>query len=73
MSTEQRVRAYRKSARNAFYRAQAEWGNPPWLTNWRMIIARRFGIPIAEVRRILGEPPAQGNAPKGDINGNDVH
>jgi hypothetical protein len=55
MSLEQRVRAYRRSARNEFYRMQADWGTPPWLTNWRMIIARRFKISIAEVRRILGE------------------
>jgi hypothetical protein len=56
MSLEQRVRAYRRSARNGFYRMQAEGGiRDPRLTNWRMLIARRFGIPIAEVRRILGE------------------
>jgi hypothetical protein len=55
MSLEQRVRAMRRSARNSFYRQQAEWGNPPDLTNWRMLIAQRFKIPIAEVRRILGE------------------
>lgn len=55
MGLEQRVRAYRRSARNQFYRQQAEWGTSAWLTNWRMIIARKFGIPIAEVRRILGE------------------
>lgn len=55
MGLEQRVRAYRRSARSQFYRQQADWGNPPWLTNWRMIIARKFGIPISEVRRILGE------------------
>jgi hypothetical protein len=53
VSLEQRVRAYARSARNSFYRQQAECGNPPWLTNWRMLIARKFGIPIAEVRRIL--------------------
>jgi hypothetical protein len=55
MSLEQRVRAYRRSARNEFYRMQAEWGTPPWLSNWRMIIARKFKISINEVRRILGE------------------
>ncbi len=55
MSLEQRVRAYRRSARNGFYRWQAEHGNPPGVTNWRMLIARRFKIPVAEVRRILGE------------------
>lgn len=55
MSLEQRVRAYRRSARNEFYRMQAEWGTPANLTNWRMIIARRFKISIEEVRRILGE------------------
>lgn len=55
MGLEQRVRAYKRSARNQFYRQQAEWGTPAWLTNWRMIIARKFGIPISEVRRILGE------------------
>lgn len=55
MGLEQRVRAYRRSARDSFYRQQAEWGTPPWLTNWRMIIARKFSIPVAEVRRILGE------------------
>jgi hypothetical protein len=55
MGLEQRIRAYRRSARNEFYRQQAEWGNPPWLTNWRMIIARKFKVSIAEVRRILGE------------------
>jgi hypothetical protein len=53
MSVEQRVRAYKGNARNSFYRRQAEYGNAPGVTNWRMIIARRFKIPIAEVRRIL--------------------
>jgi hypothetical protein len=53
VSTEQRVRAYARSARNSFYRQQAEYGLPPWLTNWRMLVARRFKIPIAEVRKIL--------------------
>ena len=57
MGLEQRVRAMRRSARDSFYRQQAEWGNAPGVTNWRMIIARRMRIPIAEVRRILGEPP----------------
>jgi hypothetical protein len=55
MSTEQRVRAYRRSARNSFYRMQEEGYCPPNITNWRMLIARRFKIPVAEVRRILGE------------------
>jgi hypothetical protein len=55
VSTEQRVRAYRRSARDSFYRRQAEWGNLPGVTNWRMIIARKFKLPVAEVRRILGE------------------
>jgi hypothetical protein len=45
----------RRSARNSFYRQQAEYGNPPGVTNWRMLIARKFCIPVAEVRRILGE------------------
>lgn len=57
MGLEQRVRAYRRSARNEFYRQQESIGNPVWLTNWRMIIARKFGISIAEVRRILDENP----------------
>ena len=56
MSLEQRVRAYRRSARNSFYRQRDEyhwdWGT---VTNWRMLIARKFKIPVAEVRRILGE------------------
>jgi len=55
VSLEQRVRAYRRSARNSFYRTQAEYGNIGGVTNWRMIIARRFKIPVKEVRRILGE------------------
>lgn len=57
MGTEQRVRAFRRSARDQFYRRQAEWGNAPGVTNWRMIIARQFRIPVAEVRRLLGERP----------------
>lgn len=57
MSVEQRVRAYARSARNSFYRQRAEWGTPPDLTNWRMLVARRFKIPIAEVRRILERHP----------------
>jgi hypothetical protein len=59
MGLEQRVRAYRRSARDSFYRQRAEWGNPAWLTNWRMLIARKFGISIAEVRRMLGEEKGQ--------------
>jgi len=56
VSVEQRVRAMKRSARNGFYRQQNEYGgNLPGVTNWRMLIARRFKIPIAEVRRILGE------------------
>ena len=55
MSLEQRVRAMRRSARNSFYREQADYGNPSGISNWRMLIARKFKIPIAEVRRILGE------------------
>lgn len=55
MSLEQRVRAMRRSARNSFYRQQAEWGSAPGVTNWRMLLARQFKIPVAEVRRILGE------------------
>ena len=62
MSIEQRVRAYRRSARNSFYRQQAEYGNAPGVTNWRMLIAQRFRIPIAEVRRILGENNKRGQA-----------
>lgn len=45
----------RRSARNSFYRQKAEWGTPPNLTNWRMIIARKLKIPVSEVRRHLGE------------------
>lgn len=55
MSTAQRVRAMRRSARNSFYRQQAEWGTSPNLTNWRMIIARKLKIPVSVVRRHLGE------------------
>lgn len=54
MGLEQRVRASRRAARNSFYRWQSTYGNAE-ITNWRMIIARRFKISIAEVRRILGE------------------
>lgn len=61
MGLEQRVRAYRRSARNSFYRQQADWG--PGVTNWRMLIARRFGIPVAEVRRILSETPRRLSGP----------
>ncbi len=53
MSLEQRVRAMRRSARNDFYRNRDIYG---WkITNWRMIIARQFRIPVTEVRRLLGE------------------
>jgi hypothetical protein len=45
----------RRSARDDFYRRQAEYGDAPGVTNWRMLIARCFKIPVAEVRRILGE------------------
>jgi hypothetical protein len=55
MGLEQRVRAYRRSARDSFYRWQAEYGNAPGVTSWRMLIARKFGISIAQVHRILGE------------------
>lgn len=54
MGLEQRVRAMRRSARNDFYRWQALYGNGR-VTNWRMLIARRLKIPVAEVRRLLGE------------------
>jgi len=65
MGLEQRVRAMRRSARNSFYRYQAEFGNPPGVSNWRMLIARRFRISIAEVRRILGEDPNHGHSRTG--------
>ena len=55
MSREQRVRAMRRSAKDDFYRHQAENWQEPGVTNWRMLIARRLKIPITEVRRILGE------------------
>lgn len=55
MNVEQRVRAYRRSARNSFYRWQREYGNAPGVTNWRMLVARRFKIPVSRVREILGE------------------
>ena len=54
MSLEQRVHAYRRSARNNFYRHRGVYGNAN-VTNWRMLIARRVKIPVAEVRRLLGE------------------
>lgn len=59
MGLEQRVRASKRKARNSFYRYRAHYGNPSGVTNWRMLLARRFRIPISEVRRILGEDPAQ--------------
>lgn len=55
MGLEQRVRANKKSARNAFYRQQRYYGNLPGITNWRMLIARKFKIPISRVREILAE------------------
>lgn len=55
MSTQQRVRAMCRSARNSFYRQQAQRGKTPGITNWRMLIARRLKIPVREVRRLLGE------------------
>ncbi len=56
MGLEQRVRAMRKPARRTFYIQQNEYGgNSRNTTNWRILIARRFKIPIREVRRILGE------------------
>jgi hypothetical protein len=54
MSLEQRVRAYRRSARHTFYSLRED-GMLHGITNWRMLIAMRFKISIAEVRRILGE------------------
>lgn len=58
MGLEQRVRAYKRNARRSFYKQQAEGGNWPGVTNWRMLIARRFKIPISEVRRILEDKSA---------------
>jgi hypothetical protein len=55
MGLEQRVGNSKRAARNSFYRWQAEHGNTNNITNWRMILARKFKIPITEVRRILGE------------------
>ena len=55
MSTEQRVRAMRRSARNSFYRMREEGLYNPRITNWRMLIAMRLKISITEVRRMLGE------------------
>jgi hypothetical protein len=54
VSLEQRVRAYRRSARDSYYSFYQRYGNGK-ITNWRYLIAQRFKIPIAEVRRILGE------------------
>ena len=62
MGLEQRVRDMRRSARNSFYRQRDYYGNSPGVTNWRMLIARRFKIPVAEVRRLLGEPPHGGSS-----------
>jgi hypothetical protein len=56
MGLEERIRAYKRSARRSFYLQQNEYGgNARGITNWRMLIARRFKVSIAEVRRILGE------------------
>lgn len=55
MGLEQRVRASKRSARRSFYRQQRYYGNCPGITNWRMLIARKFKIPISRVREILGE------------------
>lgn len=54
MSLEQRVRAMRRSARNDYYQDQPMYGRGG-ITNWRMLIARAFKIPISKVREILGE------------------
>lgn len=54
MGVEQRIRAYKRSARDSFYRYQGTYGNGG-ITNWRMIIARRFKISVADVRCILEE------------------
>jgi hypothetical protein len=60
MGLEQRVRAMKRGARNSFYRDYAD-GYMGYrghgITNWRMLIARRLRIPVAEVRRLLGEEP----------------
>jgi hypothetical protein len=53
VSLEQRVRAMRRNARNDFYRNRDIYGRK--ITNWRMLIARRLRVPVAEVRRALGE------------------
>lgn len=55
MGLEQRVRAMKRGARRSFYSYQSHYGGLRGMTNWRMLIARRLGIPIAEVRRLLGE------------------
>jgi DNA-binding transcriptional regulator LsrR (DeoR family) len=54
MGLEQRVKAYARSAKDDFYRWQSMYYTDS-VTNWRMLIARRFKISIAEVRRILAE------------------
>jgi hypothetical protein len=51
---ERRVRAMRRSARRDYYREQSMYGRGG-VTNWRMLIARTFQIPISRVREILGE------------------
>lgn len=53
MGLQQRVRAMKRQARRRFY--NDIWPNPPEVTNWRMYIARQLKIPVAEVRRLLGE------------------
>jgi hypothetical protein len=52
VSREQRIRAMKRNARNRFYRNQALYGSAG-ITNWRMLIARQFQIPVVEVRHIL--------------------
>ncbi len=49
MSLDQRVRAMRRGTRNSFYR------NQPLYRKARMLIAQRLQIPLADVRRLLGE------------------
>lgn len=54
MSVQQRARAMRRAARESFYRNQEVYGRHG-VTNWRMVIARALKVPVAEVRRLLGE------------------
>lgn len=56
MSLERRVRAMRRSARKDYYLEQSMYGRAGF-TNWRMLIARAFKIPVSKVREILGEEP----------------